>query len=101
MLFLYDTHQMKANKSRLAYELYDETFGDCPVFRGEDFGCSPLHAIDSDQAVAALLSFLSLKPGDTDQEYFDDYSPQQVEWAESYGELLGLLATQLEECPSV
>ena len=97
ILFLYDTHQMKGNKSRLAYELYDETFDEGPVFRGDDFGCSPLHAIDSNQAVAALLGFLSLRPGDTDAEYFDDYSPEQLEWAETRGELLGLFALELEE----
>ncbi len=97
ILYLYDTHKVKANKSRLAYEFYDGAYGGQPVFRGEDFGCSPLHSIDSDQAVAALLGFLSLRPGDTDLEYFDDYLPEQVEWAEIHGELLGLLAMELVE----
>lgn len=51
------------------------------IFEGDDFHCSPLDPIDSLQAVYTLLSFLSLKPGDTDAEYFDTYTPHQLEWA--------------------
>ena len=43
-----------------------------------------MHSIDSDQAVAALMGFLTLKPGDTDREYFDAYTPEQLAWAQSY-----------------
>jgi hypothetical protein len=43
------------------------------LFQGEDFAGSPLHTDDLDETVAALLSFLSLRPGDTDREYFDNY----------------------------
>jgi len=32
----------------------------------------------------ALLGFLTLRPGDTDVEYFDAYTPEQMEFAESY-----------------
>src|SRR6267154_2186459 len=36
------------------------------LFAGADFGCSPLHAIDSDENTIGLLHFLTLRPGDTD-----------------------------------
>lgn len=66
------------------------------IFSGDDFGCSPLHAIDSIECVASMLHFLSLRPGDTDKEYFDSYSPAQLEWANQWGEELSLIANELE-----
>ncbi len=80
--------------SVLGYELRHEG---AVVFEGEDFRGSPLHADDSDATVAAILSFLSLKPGDTDREYFESYSPEQLEWADLHGEELAFLAFELEE----
>jgi hypothetical protein len=71
---------------RLAYEFYHN---DELIFEGDDFGSSPMHSIDGDETVAALLSFLSLKPGDTDREYFESYTPRQMEWCQEHGEEVG------------
>lgn len=95
-LELYDTHRpdRRGNgRTYLAYLFFDRGR---LVFAGDDFGPSPLHADDSDASVAALLSFLSLKPGDTDREYFADYAPSQLEWAQAHGEELSLYAHDLE-----
>ena len=54
------------------------------LFEGEEFGCSPCIAIDSDESLRSLLGFLCLQPGDTDAEYFAGYSPAQLEFAEGY-----------------
>lgn len=62
----------------LGYKFYDK---EELIFAGNDFGASPLHPIDSLYTVYALLDFLSLKPVDTDAEYFDTYTPRQLEWA--------------------
>ena len=43
-----------------------------------------------------LLAFLSLKPGDTDPEYFEGYTPEQLEFARQEGESLSLLVEGLE-----
>lgn len=67
-----------------ALSSYRFSVGETILFQGEDFGVSPCHAEDSDQAICALMGFLTLKPGDTDREYFDNYTPEQMEWAESY-----------------
>lgn len=94
-LDLYDTYGWTGGgKSRLAYELRHQ--GEI-VFEGNDFGCSPLHAVDSDATVAALLTFLSLRPGDTDADYFDSYTAKQLDWACRHGEELSLYAYELEE----
>lgn len=56
------------------------------VFEGQDFRPSPLHAIDSDACVCSLLHFLCLKPGDTDKQYFEGYTPLQMSFALCHGE---------------
>lgn len=81
-------------QTRLAYEFWD---GETLVFSGSDFCGSPLHSDDSDETVAALLGFLSLRPGDTDREYFDRYTAEQLAWARAHGEELSLLSSELEE----
>ncbi len=68
-----------------AYIGYRLVSPDGPViFEGEDFAGSPMNADDSDDTLRALLGFLTLKPGDTDSEYFADYTPEQRAFSESY-----------------
>ena len=63
------------------------------LFDGEDFGCSPLHCIDSDQAVASVMVFLTLRPGDTDAEYFEGYTKRQLEFCSQHAEALSACVT--------
>jgi hypothetical protein len=58
------------------------------LFEGEDFGCSPMHAIDSNDCCAAIMCFLTLRPGDTDTEYFANYTPEQLEYCNQHAEAL-------------
>lgn len=53
------------------------------LFCGSDYGVSPMHSVDSDAALLGLLGFLTLRPGDTDSEYFTGYTPAQLAWAQS------------------
>lgn len=62
------------------------------IFEGEDFAGSPLHADDSDETLRSLLGFLTLRPGDTDHEYFDSYSERQLEFARNHAEALSIYA---------
>jgi hypothetical protein len=80
-LRVWDTSGMRGGKSVLRYR-FEDAHG-AVLFEGADFGASPAHAIDSDATLLALLSFLTLKPGDTDSDYFADYTPAQMEWARS------------------
>lgn len=54
------------------------------LFTGNDFRPSPLHEIDSLEAICLLLGFLTLQPGDADKEYFKKYTTKQMEWAKSF-----------------
>lgn len=59
-----------------------------PLFSGEDCGVSPMHAIDSDATLVKLLCFLTLRPCDTNDEYFKYYTPEQMAFAEGEAEEL-------------
>lgn len=58
------------------------------LFSGDDYGVSPMDAIDSDRALRGLLSFLTLQPGDTDDEYFAKYDARQMAFANREAEAL-------------
>lgn len=54
------------------------------LFEGKDFRPSPLRNQDDIGTVIDLLGFLTCQPGDTDQDYFANYTPAQMDWAKSY-----------------
>jgi hypothetical protein len=87
-----------SGKTRLGYEF--GRVGESPLFAGEDFYCSPLHAEDSDESVRSLLGFLTLRRGDTDAEYFADYSDAQVRFSEESAESVALEFGLYDDDPS-
>jgi len=58
------------------------------LFHGYDFGPSPMHCVDDDATIAALMGFLTLRPGDTEREYFKDYTPEQLAYCAQHAESL-------------
>lgn len=94
----YNPEGFYTGNGKLPYELYDDSFDDStePIFSACDFGPSPLYSEDGPEAIASLLSFLSLRPGDTDREYFDDYTERQLAWRDSRAESLAMIANDLE-----
>jgi hypothetical protein len=91
-LYLYDTGRADSmGKCILGYRLTARKNGATDtIFEGEDFACSPIHAIDSDDTVASLMNFLTLRPGDTDSDYFANYTAEQLAFCEHHAEHLGL-----------
>lgn len=47
---------------------------------GNDFRPSPIHYIDDINSMVSLLGFLTVRKGDTDDEYFKDHSVKHLEW---------------------
>jgi len=43
---------------------------------------------DGIEARELVLSLVAMKPGDTDQDYFASYTPEQLAWTEEYGEAI-------------
>ncbi len=89
-LVTWDTHATNYGKPCLGYRLQqiDADGKRRTIFQGEDFGCSPLHSIDGKEALRALMGFLTLRPGDTDREYFAGYSKRQLAFASEHAEAL-------------
>lgn len=76
----------------IGYELVERAPGEEPVvlFQGEDFCGSPMHADDSNETVASLMSFLTLRPGDTDADYFAEYTADQRAYCDEHAEALAM-----------
>jgi hypothetical protein len=53
------------------------------LFVGDDLFCPTSQVIDSDKTVCSLIAFLTLRESLTDPDYFDNYTPEQREWADS------------------
>lgn len=89
-LRLHDCNETINGKARLRYRLrMVRPDGTATVlFEGRDFGCSPLHAVDSDATVASIMGFLTARPGDTDPEYFELYTPVQLGFCDEHAEAL-------------
>jgi len=72
---------------KVAYKMYVD--GKL-LFKGADYKPSIFHSWDSLESSIALLSFLTVGVGDVEDEYFKDYSPNQLEWADNGGTREGL-----------
>lgn len=45
-------------------------------------------------SATTVLGYLTLRPGDTDADYFDTCTPAQIAWRDSYAEELALYALE-------
>ncbi len=46
--------------------------------------------LDGVAARELVLSAVAMREGDTDKEYFDDYTPEQLEFSQQYGETINM-----------
>ena len=67
-----------------------------PIMHTEGCGVSPMDAIDSDAAVRGALHWATLKPGDTDAEFFADYTEEQLTFLGAHADALGTYAYEPE-----
>ena len=85
-LTMWDTGRVTADhRTVVGYEL---KMSGKVLFSGEDFYPSLSESIDGDAAVASLMTFLTLRPGDTDSDYFANYTADQMSYAETHAESL-------------
>lgn len=81
-LRIYDTFTRgEFNKPVLAYRFADSKG---VIFEGADFECSMVHSTDSRHTALELLSFLTLREGDTGKDYFENYTERQWAFSRSY-----------------
>lgn len=62
------------------------------IFDGADYGVPSHQCIDSDDACRGLLVFLTLRPGDTDADYFAAYTDAQRAFCDEHAEALAMAA---------
>jgi hypothetical protein len=58
------------------------------LFKGKDIGLPPGTAIDSNESIRAVMGWLTLKPGDTDSDFFAKYTKSQLEFCAEHAEAL-------------
>jgi hypothetical protein len=54
------------------------------IFSGEDLYASPMHHPESIEMAKSLLDFLTCGVGDVDEDYFEHYTPRQIEFRDSF-----------------
>ncbi|MEV0406630.1 hypothetical protein [Actinoallomurus sp. NPDC050550] len=65
------------------------------IFHGRDFcsGSGPRPVAETLlQAARSLLGYLTLRPGDVEADYFDEYTPEQLMWRDEFAEELSAYA---------
>ena len=78
----------RMGKYMIGYRLDNANFE--TVFEGEDMAVGINTAIDSDEALRAVLSFLTLCEGDVEDDYFAEYTPIQLAFRDSDAEWLAM-----------
>lgn len=80
--------KLEQSNGKLTYEL---KHNDKVMFSGNDYKPSPMYDPLSEESARRIIGFLSCRPGwDTDDEYFQDYTEEQKEFALRYGEEMSL-----------
>lgn len=89
LLSLRNSHRVvPGTHSAVGYKL---TYGDgTPIFEGDDVNVASTTAIDSNEAIRVVMMWLSFSPHDTDKSYFDDYTPEQLDFAVKHGDNLAV-----------
>jgi hypothetical protein len=91
-LYYRENYSTRKASSKIMYVFY---YQGKIIFQGTEFELSPLHKVGSKECTNHLLSFISLKPGDTDEDWFNSYTSEQLEFVTKHGEELSILAHDL------
>lgn len=60
------------------------------IFPAGQLRCALHGCSDGIEAKELVMSLVAMRPGDTDADYFADYTPEQLEWVTAHGEALGM-----------
>lgn len=92
------TGEESDGKDVYEYALWDHEWEDGKkIFHGHDFASPAMAGYTDDWKIANLLGFLSLKEGDTDDEYFKNYTEDQLTWRDARAEDLSIYQQEAEE----
>ena len=77
-----------AGRVRLTVEV---KHGSTVVFPKGQLTCALHGTSDSIEAKELVMSLVAMQPGDTDADYFADYTPEQLAWVTEHGETLDMV----------
>ena len=60
------------------------------IFPAGQLYCALHGTSDGIEAKELVMSLVAMRPGDTDADYFADYTPDQLAWATEHGETLSM-----------
>ncbi|GAA4491523.1 hypothetical protein GCM10023191_025660 [Actinoallomurus oryzae] len=84
----------RTDDGRIRYAYHLSRKG-CTIFEGRDF-CSGSNAKPTVEALShaagCLLGFLTVRPGDVEEDYFAEYTFQQLSWRDEFAEELSIYA---------
>jgi predicted RNA-binding Zn-ribbon protein involved in translation (DUF1610 family) len=70
------------------------------IFEGSDYCAHVRDSLETDDSlVEGIMTFLTLRPGDTDEEYFRDYTPEQLAFCDAHAETLHCEMGARFQCP--
>lgn len=64
------------------------------IFFDDDFASN---CVDDDDTVRSLIMWLTLQKGDTDDDYFKNYTQDQLDWRDAHAEELGFWGVEPDE----
>src|SRR5262245_54308880 len=64
--------------------------GNRVIFPAGQLYCALHGSSDGIEARELIMSLVAMRPGDTDRDYFDGYTPEQLAWAERHGERIDM-----------
>lgn len=92
VIHAYENTQRRSNHGHTYIDIAVRLNGEQVFKRGDLYvGIPAGTCIDGIYAKEAVLSCVAMKPGDTDEEYFDSYTSEQRTFAESLGEELSMV----------
>jgi hypothetical protein len=77
-------------KPKVSYTLYNSA--NEIIFSGSDIYAPCGSEVLTVATFKTVMGFLTLRLGDTDKDYFDEYTPAQIEFRDTHAEYLSLLA---------
>jgi hypothetical protein len=85
VIYAFDGGFQRPNHNRINVEVRQ---GGKVIFPRGVLYCATPGCTDDDSAKELVMSLIAMRPGDTDDEYFEGYTPAQREWATRNGEEL-------------
>lgn len=64
------------------------------LFYTEAFGCPMSQAVDSNETTLSILQFITMRPGDVENDYFEEYNENQLEFVDMFAEEINFRAMQ-------